>query len=550
MVDDPATRASAIEQLSESESIEHVDVVKPSAPSVRKISITIKRAPPTDESKPKEGDSKREDKDKDSAAGDDREAKDERKPRKERLRSEYPKVIEPLPPKPDYAPVEKAVKKLDDKIAKSREVVTSINNEINALDEKLKAFSFDSLSEDLRNRLKAARDEFSVLQNKKKDIYDRLNPITDRIKSLIGSGQNFKNFNNIVDQLARLKYEAEHTSMTPDEEKRTQANIKKLSEKVKCLPKVRELEEERASIEKELDELKKRIEPVKKQRDQLEKEANDALSKNNPDQLNRSDILAKIKELRTNRDKENKVMDALYTEKKTITDEYRAAMRAYTSEERRVEAQTNHRAFLRNKWKILCKLINGSGATITEQGDESGEFIVSSYPLTELPKRDPQRFEREVREDERAADKSSAASLAVLEAAKTKLIKWCEDAIATGSFGTTKMVKTGKKTELILNKDLCELLNALDVDHGDVSTKEGVTKVLKTLKGESDDEDEEQKRLDEEEARKAAEAAEEEARQKAKEAEEKKQKRLEEINKKIASWIDEMVDFKAIINFA
>lgn len=550
MVDDPATRASAIEQLSESESIEHVDVVKPSAPSVKKISITIKRAPPTDESKPKEGDSKREDKDKDSAAGDDREAKDERKPRKERLRSEYPKVIEPLPPKPDYAPVEKAVKKLDDKIAKSREVVTSINNEINALDEKLKAFSFDSLSEDLRNRLKAARDEFSVLQNKKKDIYDRLNPITDRIKSLIGSGQNFKNFNNIVEQLARLKYEAEHTSMTPDEEKRTQANIKKLSEKVKCLPKVRELEEERASIEKELDELKKRIEPVKKQRDQLEKEANDALSKNNPDQLNRSDILAKIKELRTNRDKENKVMDALYTEKKTITDEYRAAMRAYTSEERRVEAQTNHRAFLRNKWKILCKLINGSGATITEQGDESGEFIVSSYPLTELPKRDPQRFEREVREDERAADKSSAASLAVLEAAKTKLIKWCEDAIATGSFGTTKMVKTGKKTELILNKDLCELLNALDVDHGDVSTKEGVTKVLKTLKGESDDEDEEQKRLDEEEARKAAEAAEEEARQKAKEAEEKKQKRLEEINKKIASWIDEMVDFKAIINFA
>lgn len=550
MVDDPATRASAIEQLSESESIEHVDVVKPSAPSVKKISITIKRAPPTDESKPKEGDSKREDKDKDSAAGDDREAKDERKPRKERLRSEYPKVIEPLPPKPDYAPVEKAVKKLDDKIAKSREVVTSINNEINALDEKLKAFSFDSLSEDLRNRLKAARDEFSVLQNKKKDIYDRLNPITDRIKSLIGSGQNFKNFNNIVEQLARLKYEAEHTSMTPDEEKRTQANIKKLSEKVKCLPKVRELEEERASIEKELDELKKRIEPVKKQRDQLEKEANDALSKNNPDQLNRSDILAKIKELRTNRDKENKVMDALYTEKKTITDEYRAAMRAYTSEERRVEAQTNHRAFLRNKWKILCKLINGSGATITEQGDESGEFIVSSYPLTELPKRDPQRFEREVREDERAADKSSAASLAVLEAAKTKLIKWCEDAIATGSFGTTKMVKTGKKTELILNKDLCELLNALDVDHGDVSTKEGVTKVLKTLKGESDDEDEEQKRFDEEEARKAAEAAEEEARQKAKEAEEKKQKRLEEINKKIASWIDEMVDFKAIINFA
>lgn len=248
-----------------------------------------------------------------------------------------------------------------------------------ALWTKLKNLSFDALSEDLRNRLKAARDEFSALQSVKKEIYERLNPVTAKIKSIIGDGQGLKNFNTIADQLARLKYESEHTSMTPEEEKKTQASIKKLSEKVKCLPKVRELEEERASIEKELEELKKKIDPVKKQRDQLEKRLM-RLSKNNPDRLDRSVILAKIKELRARKDKENEVLDTLYSEKRAITTEYRTAMRAYTSEERRVEAQTSYRGFLRNKWKTLCKLINGAGATITEQGDESGEFVVSSYP--------------------------------------------------------------------------------------------------------------------------------------------------------------------------
>lgn len=563
MVDGPVDHASAVEQLLNDEGTNQNNTEASSVAPVKKISITIKGGKSTNESKSEGGDSKQESKpknkdrnidtDKDSAAANDNEEKGEKKPRKERLRSEYPKVIEPLPPKPDYAPVEKAVKKLDDKIAKSKEIVASITNEISALDEKLKALSFDSLSEDLRKRLKNARDEYAALQNQKNEIYSRLNPITDKIKSLVGSGKSFKNFNSIADQISDLKYEIEHTSMTPEEEKKSQAEIKKLSEKVKCLPKVRELEDARADIEKELDVLKKKMDPVKEKKDMLEKEANDALSKNNPDQLNRSEILAKLKELRANRDKENKVMDTFYSEKKSILGEYRTAMRAYTSEERRVEAQTNHRAFLRNKWKTLCRLINGAGATITEQGDESGEFIVSLYPLTELPKRDLQRTERETRDTEQASDKPSSASLAVIEIAKAKLIKWCEDAIATETFGTTKKVKTGKKTELIFNKDLCDLLNDLDIDHGDVSTKEGVTKVLKMLKGEPDDDNDEakeQKKLEEEEAKKAAEAAEEEARQKAKEAEEKKQKRLEEINKKIASWIDEMVDFKAIINFA
>ncbi|KAE8304674.1 hypothetical protein GL50803_0017055 [Giardia duodenalis] len=554
MVDSSTTQASAVEQLPEDERVEHVDTEQLSAASAKKISIVLKGAsstdkPESDDCKGEEDNPHKESTTQDSASEADKNAK---KPRKERLRSEYPKVIEPLPPKPDYGPVEKAVKKLDDKIAKSKETVASIIGEISSLDEKLKNLSFDALSEDLRNRLKAARDEFSALQSVKKEIYERLNPVTAKIKSIIGDGQGLKNFNTIADQLARLKYESEHTSMTPEEEKKTQASIKKLSEKVKCLPKVRELEEERASIEKELEELKKKIDPVKKQRDQLEKEANEALSKNNPDRLDRSVILAKIKELRARKDKENEVLDTLYSEKRAITTEYRTAMRAYTSEERRVEAQTSYRGFLRNKWKTLCKLINGAGATITEQGDESGEFVVSSYPLTDLPKRALQRSEREVAADERVTDKS-AIGLAIVEAAKAKLAKWCEEAIATGSFGTTKTVKTGKRTEVILNKDLCELLNVLDIDHSSVSSKEEVTKILKMCRGELDDDDEEakeQKRLAEEEAKKAAAAAEEEARKKAEEAEEKKQKRLSEINAKIASWIDEMVEFKAVIRFA
>ncbi len=552
MVDDSATQALAAEQLSGGETVEQTVTEKPSAACAKKISIVIKGGSSGNKAEPKEDKKENDSSSKDGtaqnpAAETDRNAK---KPRKERLRSEYPKVIKPLPPKPDYAPIEKTVKKLEDKIAKSKEVVSSITDEMSSLNEKLKGLSFESLSEDLRNRLKAARDEFSALQSAKKGIYDRLNPITDKIKSLVGNNQGLKGFNTIADQLARLKYETEHTSMTPDEEKKAQADIKKLSEKVKCLPKVRELEDERASIEKELDELKKKIEPVKEQKDRLEKEADEALSKNNLGNLNRSDIFAKLNELRAKKDQENKALDALYSERRAVTSEYRAAMRAYTSEERRVEAQTSYRDFLRNKWRTLCRLINGAGATIVEQGDESGEFLVSSYPLTDLPKREPQRFEHKANANERVSDKESAG-LAVIEATKEKLAKWCEEAIATESFGTTKTVKTGKKTSVILNTDLCDLLNVLGIDHSSVSNKEDVVKILKMCRGELEDEEaKEQKRLAEEETKQAAKAAEEETRRKAEEAEEKRQKRLSEINAKIESWINEMVEFKAIVRFA
>lgn len=464
-------------------------------------------------------------------------------------RNEYPRTIAPIPPKPDYTLVEKETSRLEKEIAKKEEAHASIKQKIESLDSILRGQNLEGLDEATRTRFKEVQEAFTKIRKQRGEIMDELNEVKNQIREIVGSNKGAQNFKDIEARIADMKYEMEHTSLTVEEEKERRATIKKLSEKVKHLPRLLELEEKRNAISARLDEISKVFNPVKAEKEKMDALVKESMAKTNPDQLSTKDILTKLKEARQEATSIRDEIRKLVNKKYDVAKKYKSEMYAYTFEERRFEAQTKRRAFLRSKWARLCNMINWEGASIVEEGDESGEFVVSSFPVTEIPNRRnkdkyPSRGQRtDTDGSSSAAGASSEYSMRAIETAKQKLIKWCEAALKSSVFGTSTVIKTGKKSEVRRNKDLCNLLETLELEPQCVEDKEAVTKTLKFCRGEEEPEEVDQAALE-------AKKREEEKAQKAAEEEEKKQKRLAEINDKIRGFIREMIEFKATIRYA